>query len=129
MKRISVILGLTLVCLVGFFVPLAFAEDSSGTPIAAITDVTLSPNPFSPNGDGLEDVTAIAFKLDQKANVKITISNYKGVVKLLWNNFTKEADDYTASWTGTDNSGHVLPNGNYKYTITAANSFGTTIYS
>lgn len=68
----------------------------------------VAPNTFTPNGDGINDLWAIA-GLNTYPNCTITIYNRYGVQLY----FSK---GYTKPWDGTDN-GKALPVGTYYYVI------------
>lgn len=91
----------------------------------------VTPNPFSPNLDGVNDAQSFVFCLNESANVTVRITNYLGPVKtmfakpfnrdgLLYNAYLAQGLN-TFGWTGTDSSGRILPSGNYGYEITARN--------
>lgn len=79
----------------------------------------VSPNPFSPNGDGVSDVGGFYYELSKKSTVTLKVYNYKGEVKTVTNQASRSAGLNGDGWTGTDNTGHILPDGTYKYVLTA----------
>lgn len=91
------------------------------SPVPKITAAWSDPNPFSPNGDKVKDRTKLIFNISERAKVSIRVYNYKGLVKTIISNIWKNKGRNSAEWNGTSGSGKVLPNGNYKYTITAIN--------
>ena len=97
--------------------------------LADITNCWMYPNPFSPNGDGKYDTTSFCYTTAEDANVTIKVYNYKGEVKTVINDAPRKAGRHYEGWTGTNNSGQILPEGNYGYTIYATNSAGTRTYS
>ena len=85
---------------------------------SVITPVTLSidvsPNPFSPDNDGIDDYTVINYSLPfNRGNVKTEIYDVSGrLVRRLLNN------DPTGSirsvvWDGKNNAGRIMPIGIY----------------
>lgn len=82
-----------------------------------IKRVWMYPNPFSPNRDGKNDVTSFCYSLSQDSRVTIKVFDYKGVVKSVIFNALKKKGRHYEGWTGTNNSGKILPNGNYRYEI------------
>ncbi|HDP69856.1 MAG TPA: hypothetical protein ENN38_03485, partial [Actinobacteria bacterium] len=97
--------------------------------LANIYNCWMYPNPFSPNGDGRYDTTSFCYSLSNDAYLTIKVYNYKGEVKTVVNNSYRAAGRHYEGWTGTNNSGQILPEGNYGYTIYATNSAGTRTYS
>lgn len=94
-----------------------------------LSALSVSPNPFEPNGDGKKDATSVNYSLNQTANVTIKVFNYLGEVKSLISNLSRGAGDHTEGWTGTANNGVVLPNGTYRYEVSAQNKAGSTAAS
>ncbi len=92
-------------------------------PGEVISGITVSPNPFSPNGDGLYDQTTISFYLSQEATVTLEVYNIDGVIKRrLMQPFPFSGEDNAArvprrvaglTWDGTDENGKPVPYGVY----------------
>jgi hypothetical protein len=105
-------------------------------PNEVFSGVVFSPNPFSPNGDGLYDETNISFYLSQEATVTIEIYNIDGDrVKILTNLFAITAEDVPdktprritgLTWDGKDNTGETVPYGIYiaRFTVTFSQAAG-----
>jgi hypothetical protein len=105
-------------------------------PNEVFSGVVFSPNPFSPNGDGLYDETNISFYLSQEATVTIEIYNIEGDrVKILTNLFAITAEDVPdktprritgMTWDGKDNTGEMVPYGIYiaRFTVTFSQAAG-----
>lgn len=102
-----------------------------------ISGITISPNPFSPNGDGLYDETNISFYLDREATVTVEIFNVRGDRKMvLAQTFSYTGNDLQDRvphrvpgliWDGRDFSGEVVPYGIYVLRIqTTFNQAGGT---
>ncbi len=79
-------------------------------------EVTVSPNPFTPNNDGFND--SVQFNLTQLANItnpNIQIFSFNGrLVRTL------RGEDFGGSlleWDGTDENGNVLQPGVYLYVV------------
>ena len=87
------------------------------------SNVSISPNPFSPDNDGYEDFTIIKYKLPQKtAQVKIKIFDSKGrLVRTLQNN-SATGTDGSVIFNGLDNNNNPLRMGIYIVLIEALNS-------
>jgi hypothetical protein len=76
--------------------------------------VIVSPNPFSPDGDGIDDFVNISYSLPfEKGYVKIDIYDVAGrLVKRLFNN-EPTGNSRNVIWDGRDNNGRLLPIGIY----------------
>lgn len=93
---------------------------TSDVPDKLIVDLQVSPNPFSPNGDGLNDKTQISFflaNLTTERTLKIQIFDLTGrLVKTIYEGPSK-AFAYISSnsftWDGRDDSGRILRPGVY----------------
>lgn len=90
--------------------------------------LTLEPNPFSPDGDGKNDVLSVRYRLDHAdSRLEIKIFDVRGrEVRRLINNvhsgFTGEV-----LWDGTSDSGRQLPTGVYIVYLEALGEGGTRI--
>ena len=77
------------------------------------------PNPFSPNGDGYNDVAVFNYQFMFSETAKIRVFNLRGV--LVWEKDVeplRSIHDYDArSWDGQDLKGNPLPEGLYPFTI------------
>jgi hypothetical protein len=118
----------------------SFSLDASGStpgemnsrallPPASITTLlTLEPNPFSPDGDGHDDLLAIRYNLEQPdSRLDIKIFDTRGrTVRFLSNN---EPAGYFGErlWNGEDDSGRLLPTGLYIVYLEALGAGGTRI--
>ena len=84
-------------------------------------EITISPNPFSPDGDGSEDFTIITFKLPF-ASSRITVDVFDSAarrVRRLTSNMPAGADQPQIAWDGLDAGGRRLPVGRYVVYIEA----------
>jgi len=100
-----------------------------------ISGITVSPNPFSPNSDGLYDDTKISFFLTEEATVTVEIYNVYGDRKnVLAQTFPFSGSSLTDPvprrvpgliWDGTDFSGHPVPYGIYVLRILVTYNFGS----
>jgi hypothetical protein len=94
-----------------------------------LSGIVISPNPFSPNGDGLYDETSISFYLSQEATVTIEVYNINGDRKnILSQTFSYAGTDLNDTtprrvpglvWDGRDFAGEVVPYGIYVLRIEA----------
>jgi len=84
-----------------------------GAPIE-ITDLKVSPNPFSPNGDGIDDVLNIHFRLSGDAVLTITVVDSRNnVVKTLANEQSFTQGEHNLTWDGKTDNGATAPTGSY----------------
>ncbi len=106
------------------------------SPGDVFSGVVFSPNPFSPNGDGVYDETNISFFLSKEATVTVEIYNIDGDrVRILEQRFPFTAEDTPdkkprritgMTWDGRDNRGKVVPYGIYvaRFTTTFSQASG-----
>ena len=102
---------------------LFWSEDLEIDTGEVISGITVSPNPFSPNGDGLYDRTSIGFYLTQEATVTVEVYNIEGRLKRrLQETFPYSGDDDANRvprrvegliWDGTGSNGEYVPYGIY----------------
>lgn len=92
------------------------------------TTITISPNPFSPDGDGYEDNTIISYKLKSRfAQVRAKIFDTKGrLVKTLLNNQTSGSEG-NIIYNGLGDDGQRLRIGIYIVFIEAIDDSGGVI--
>lgn len=78
------------------------------------TALQVQPNPFSPDGDGFDDVTAISYTLPGKsARINVKIYDIKGrLVRFLLNNELSGAQR-TVFWDGRSDGGEICRMGIY----------------
>ncbi len=81
---------------------------------AEIKDVQVGPNPFSPNGDSIDDFVNIQFRLTGEAPVQVLVLNSAGqVVRTLHALAPMPATPQQLSWDGKDDADQLLPAGTY----------------
>lgn len=97
-----------------------------GEPVIC-TSHSASPAYFSPNGDRVQDVTAISFTLAKNAHVKLAVTNSSGTqVRLLLNaDRVASSKPYRVVFNGCNQSGKALLDGAYRYVLTCTNGDGT----
>jgi gliding motility-associated-like protein len=81
-------------------------------------DVTLAPNPFTPNGDGINDQVQIAFSLGNlnvDRTIDLTIYDLSG--RLISKQSQMGFGEQDAIWDGRDNAGDLVPPGIYLFKI------------
>jgi hypothetical protein len=92
------------------------------------TELSISPNPFSPDGDGIEDFTIIKYKLKTNtAQIRVKIFDVKGrIVRSLANN-QLSGSEAQIIFDGKDDSGIKLRIGIYVAFLEAVDDKGGTI--
>jgi hypothetical protein len=105
-----------------------------------LSDVSVSPDTISPNADGVDDATNIAYKLSRNADVSIYFENADGERFYFRRERPRSAGDYRVQWGGTVNQpwqlvneygqqtveSWVLPDGTYTWTVEATGDDGET---
>ena len=81
-------------------------------PVAA---VIVQPNPFSPNGDGVCDITNITLQTRYAGNVDMDLFSVSGehIRTLAQNMYVPEGRSENIIWDGTDENGNPCPMGIY----------------
>ena len=83
-----------------------------------IEDVSISPNPFSPNNDWYEDTTNVSFTLTKTASV--TLSIWQGNELVYSRTSTERYGRHSWGWTGEDNEGRIVRDGKYMVRLSAS---------
>jgi hypothetical protein len=100
------------------------------TTIAPRTTLSVSPNPFSPDGDGFEDFTVISYRLSsQIARVNVRIFDSLGRLVRTLANYDPSASTGQIIWDGLDDDKRRLRMGIYIVLLEAIDSAGGTIES
>ena len=100
------------------------------TALPAQTALSISPNPFSPDGDGFEDFTVINYKLSsQIARVRVKIFDSVGRLVRTLANYEPSASVGQIIWDGLDDDKRRLRMGIYVVLLEAVNSRGGTVES
>ena len=80
-----------------------------------IDDVVIAPNPFTPNGDGINDVLEVnfsVFRVMQEREVRMRVYTLDG--RLIWEeDLMLSGGRHQFRWNGTDASGETVPPGLY----------------
>ncbi|MFH0778829.1 MAG: glucodextranase DOMON-like domain-containing protein, partial [Candidatus Eisenbacteria bacterium] len=92
-----------------------FADRFSFDSNKNLSSILISPNPFSPNGDGLYENTRVSFFLQRRASVLIEIYDMAGQ---LVRRYPRKSFEQTGRieglvWDGKDSEGRVVPYGIY----------------
>lgn len=91
-------------------------------------EVTISPNPFSPNKDGFEDQTVISWQTNETfLTLDIKIFDVKGRKIRQLTNAEFVGGESSKLWDGKDNDGKVARIGRYIILFEAKNSQGSKI--
>lgn len=93
-----------------------------------ITLISISPNPFYPDGGGVLDTTTCVFKLSRKSLVWIKIYSFNRIsVRTLASARWLDAGFQSIVWDGLDQTGKRLPAGMYMVEVLA--KVGASYYS
>lgn len=90
-----------------------------------LSGVWVDPNPFSPNGDGVDEHQHFCFTLSQDAYVTIKVFSSAREVRTVMRNVKLKAGRHYPLWKGEDASGKLLPAGNYVYYVYASSGGST----
>ncbi|HOT76871.1 MAG TPA: gliding motility-associated C-terminal domain-containing protein, partial [Candidatus Wallbacteria bacterium] len=83
-----------------------------------LTNIFVSPNPFSPNGNGWNDSTFINYTTTVDSNITIKIFDVRGVpVRRLMNGESVSGGNNKAEWDGRDDFGKIVKTGVYVYQL------------
>jgi hypothetical protein len=86
-------------------------------------DVSVQPETITPNADGLEDVTRIAYKLSRSANLSIYLVDEAGQRHYFRENRRRSAGNYQVDFSGVV-EGSMLPDGHYTWVVEATTDSG-----
>ncbi|MCF6174456.1 MAG: gliding motility-associated C-terminal domain-containing protein [Victivallaceae bacterium] len=79
----------------------------------------VNPTEFSPNNDGVNDITSLFYALPADSYVTLEVLNSGGaLVKTLKNDELQSQGKVIVDWDGKDNNGTVVANGTYTFSIT-----------
>ena len=94
--------------------------DSS--PVASVIDVQVSPNPFSPDGDGFDDVTTITITIpsDNLEAVTIRLYDLRGRLRRMIPQAQGISRAASVVFDGKDDNGITLPIGLYTLVVESA---------
>jgi len=102
--------------------PLTISSADTNPP--QITDIVVQPSVFSPNGDGIDDETSIAYTLTKESKVTLFVTDAKGAYSLLSPPTKRTDGPYTFKWDGKENGGRLLADGKYTVHIQAEDLAG-----
>jgi len=89
-----------------------------------ITDVYDSPDPFTPNDDGIRDKAKIFYALSEESIVKLKIYKEESLVRILVDSSKIESGPHSEVWDGKDDEGSMVEEGIYTYKIDATDLAG-----
>lgn len=93
------------------------------TPLNIISAFETIPTPFSPNGDGRRESTAIRVSLDQDAVITLAVKDAQGVIRrTLVSAQVLNKGAASFSWDGKDDAGQVVADGPYTIGLLATSS-------
>lgn len=92
-----------------------------------ISNIDISPNPFSPDNSGFCDDTSISFALSKPARIKITVYDIAGrhikdIADEEISIDTVNTLQITKKWDGKNGSSEIVPSGIYFFNIVATSS-------
>ena len=92
------------------------------TPVGGklLVDIDTKPNPFTPNGDGLNEELAIAYKLREVTAdrlVRLAIYNLAGELIKDLPPISGRSGEFTHRWNGRDKANQLVPPGSYIYRL------------
>jgi hypothetical protein len=93
-----------------------------------VSNIKVSPNPFSPNGDGVNDVLTVSYDLQRLLAVrpiKVEIYDLSGARVRVFDQM-RASGGYSQSWDGMDEDGKVVPPGVYLLRVSAEADDATT---
>jgi flagellar hook assembly protein FlgD len=88
----------------------------------------VAPTPFSPDGDGRLDSTAIGFRLARNADVRVRIMDGDRTVATVHRLGTLSRGPISLPWLGRNRDG-VVGDGHYRAVVEATTSLGTRVLS
>jgi hypothetical protein len=105
--------------------PIAFEKIGAG---AVLTRVAVPNNPFSPNGDGVEDTARFEYTLSQTARVVLKFFDLRGRPFKTFDMGEQLAGNHVIEWDGWDQDGHRASNGVYLFRLEADGADGSDVF-
>ncbi|MBT7421304.1 MAG: hypothetical protein HN780_22565 [Gemmatimonadetes bacterium] len=92
------------------------------TPVGGqlLVDVNAAPNPFTPNGDGLNEALQITYKLREVTadrSVRLSIYNLAGQLVIELPPIIARSGEFIHHWDGRDQGQRLVPPGTYVYRL------------
>jgi len=86
--------------------------------LASISSVQLTPQDFSPNGDGVLDDVSLSFRVLENVNVVVDVFNDAGIpVRQYIESYDVVGSQQEITWDGRDETGAILDDGTYRLVI------------
>lgn len=101
-----------------------FRIEGSDVPLPKIENLLVSPATISPNGDAIDDVASITYRMPVTATVDIDITTPDGQVYPFVTRTEEPPAEYVHVWNGKRSDGVSLGNGVYTYTVRAEDTYG-----
>ena len=93
-------------------------------PEPTINSFTVSPSPFSPNGDGTKDTTTIAARFNVVVKWTLQAKTLSGVVSRSWQG---TGSSLSVVWDGKDSLANTVADGTYNLTLTGTDQAGNQL--
>jgi flagellar hook assembly protein FlgD len=90
-------------------------------PEPVVTSFSVSPNPFSPNGDGSKDTTTINATFNVAVKWRLEVRNSTGTTI---DSLVGTGTGFSAIWDGRDQSGNKIPDGIYSVRLSGTDLSG-----
>ncbi len=85
---------------------------------ASISSLFTSEQFISPNGDGIQDATALNFRVLKNVNLDLRVfDSNEQLVRSIQRSFDVIGSEQAIEWNGRDSSGQVVPDGQYRLLI------------
>jgi flagellar hook assembly protein FlgD len=95
-------------------------------PEPTINSFTVSPNPFSPNGDGANDATTIKATFNVVVSWTLQARNASGGLMRRWEG---NSSSLSVIWDGKSSLGTKVPDGSYNLTLAGSGQSGISLTS
>ena len=85
-----------------------------------IADLSVQPNPFSPNGDGINDrlkLTSAVLRLTGQTQIDVQIFDLAGRLIRQLEDVVNGSSPFSVEWDGTDGAGNLSPPGLYVFRL------------
>jgi len=91
------------------------------TEIPRITNLADAPDPFSPDGDGVDDITSISYTNSEDVYIEVKlIDSAENQVRIIYDTTTTmQPGNNITQWDGNNDETFAVPNGSYTYKIRA----------
>jgi flagellar hook assembly protein FlgD len=95
-------------------------------PELTINSFTVSPNSFSPNGDGTNDATTVKAAFNADVGWTLQARNSSGSLMRSWNG---NGSSCSVTWDGKNNLGNKVSDGSYQLTLARSSQSGISLQS